>query len=539
MGIPRPLPTALPSFMKRLSTLLFGFFVLLAFAQAAPAPPGRSPEPPATGPALAGDDEILKEFKKYFRKFKETSDRVEAVLSLDGTDSPALVKVLLPILKDKDSEVVDATVKILAGLKSEASVAALFTALAEKKDEPTRLGLLRVIADGGLKGDSEPLIECLSDKSWRIRYRVVLALAARKEKASVPRFIELTKDKEVAVRCAAMEALGDFKEEAVVDIGIAALQDKTWQVRSSAAKVLFQVRAQRSIEPLIVAMEVEEGRLLKDYSLALEEITGKFYGMRTEQWRKWWNTNVNRFKIPTDEQLEKTKAKRAENAAIYSPPGSTSYHGIESPSRRVLFIIDVSGSMEAQVIERERFEDGDYPSMSRIDIVKTELQRTIEGLEPYVELNILSFATEVKPWKKKLVKCNVLNRKSAMEWVGRLEAIGGTSKEGLARAGLTGSANLEMGKTNTYGVLMRALDVENRGAQDDDYEVSVDTIFFLSDGRPTVGELVDPDDILREVRLANELRKVVIHTIALGEFQKEFMKTLARQNNGVFVDLGR
>ena len=528
--------------MLRFSSILLCLFALLLPAPAA-SPMIGHPEPGAavraTQPVGTSDQEILKEFKKYFRKFKETSDRVEAVLSLDGTDSPALVKVLLPILKDKDSEVVDAVITILSRVKDEATVVAIFTALEEKKDEPTRLGILRVIADGGLKGDYEPLLACLSDKSWRIRYRVVLALSARKEKQAVPRFIELTKDKEPAVRCAAMEALGDFHEEAVVDIGIKALTDKTWQVRSSAAKVLLQVRAQRSIEPLIVAMETEEGRLLKDYSLALEEITGKFYGMRTEQWRKWWSTNVNRFKIPTDKQLAKTKAKRAENAAIYSPPGSTSYHGIESPSRRVLFIIDVSGSMEAQVIERERFEDGDYPSMSRIDIVKTELQRTIEGLEPYVELNILAFATKVNSWKKKLVKCNVLNKRSAMDWVGRLEAIGGTSKEGLARAGLTGAANLGEGKTNTYGVLMKALDIEKRGSQDDDYEVSVDTIFFLSDGRPTVGDLVDPDDILREVKGANELRKVVIHTIALGEFQKEFMKTLARQNNGVFVDLGR
>ena len=90
--------------------------------------------------------------------------------------------------------------------------------------------------------------------------------------------------------------------------------------------------------------------------------------------------------------------------------------------------------MENHVIEKERFEDGDYPSMSRIDIVKTELSRTVEGLESYVKFNILSFATDVKSWKKKLVACNVLNRKSAMEWTRRLEAIGGNSKEDLARA---------------------------------------------------------------------------------------------------------
>ena len=115
----------------------------------------------------------------------------------------------------------------------------------------------------------------------------------------------------------------------------------------------------------------------------------------------------------------------------------------------------------------------------------------------------------------------------------------GSSEEDLARAGLTGAANLEAGKTNTFGALMRALEVSGRGATDRGYEVAVDTIFFLSDGRPTTGELIDPDDILREVRGANRLRKVVIHTIAIGEFQKQFMKTLATENGGMFVDLGR
>jgi hypothetical protein len=54
-----------------------------------------------------------------------------------------------------------------------------------------------------------------------------------------------------------------------------------------------------------------------------------------------------------------------------------------------------------------------------------------------------------------------------------------------------------------------------------------------------VGDFVDPDDILREVKAANELRKVVIHTIAIGEFQKDFMRRIAEENGGVFVDLGK
>ena len=96
-----------------------------------------------------------------------------------------------------------------------------------------------------------------------------------------------------------------------------------------------------------------------------------------------------------------------------------------------------------------------------------------------------------------------------------------------------------MGKTNTYGALMSALHVTGPKTADKDYEVDVDTVFFLSDGRPTVGDFGDPDDILRELKNVNELRKVVIHTIAIGEFQKDFMRRIADQNGGVFVDLGR
>ena len=50
---------------------------------------------------------------------------------------------------------------------------------------------------------------------------------------------------------------------------------------------------------------------------------------------------------------------------------------------------------------------------------------------------------------------------------------------------------------------------------------------------------MDIEDILKGVKEANELRKVVVHTIAIGEFQKTFMKRLAEENGGVFVDLGR
>ena len=486
---------------------------------------------------VGADDEIVKEFKKYFRKYKDTPTRVEAILSLEGTETTGVVDVLVPILKDSQAEVVEASVQVLAGFETDEPRQRLFEKLEKEKKEALRLGILRSIARGAYRGGEEVLVECLEDRSWQVRRRAVQALGASGNAEVGVSVAPLCTDKEPAVRSATLEALARLRSPLVHDAARAALQDESWQVRSSAIAALGHVRKTESVGWLVDHMQQEEGRLLEDIGAALENLTGRTFGSRTELWVRFWERGGD-YQIPTDEELAKLREVQRKRAEQYQPTG-TSYHGIETPSRSILFVIDVSGSMENEVLERERFADGDFPSFQRIDIVKTELARTIEGLEDYVKFNILAFATNVDPWKKDLVTANVLNKSSAIDWAKRLEPIGGESKMALGNVGLAGSADLSAGKTNTYGALSWALGLAGKGAREDEYEIEVDTIFFLSDGRPTTGDFIDPGDILREIGEANGLRKVVIHTIALGEFQKGFMKRLAEENGGVFVDLGR
>ena len=115
-----------------------------------------------------------------------------------------------------------------------------------------------------------------------------------------------------------------------------------------------------------------------------------------------------------------------------------------------------------------------------------------------------------------------------------------------ANAGLVGAANLEGGKTNTHGALMFPFGIDPAeppavGAKTGKASVKnkLDTVFFLSDGRPSTGRLVDTREILKEVARINQAYRVVFHTIAIGDFQKNFLRDLATQNGGVFVDLGR
>jgi hypothetical protein len=117
----------------------------------------------------------------------------------------------------------------------------------------------------------------------------------------------------------------------------------------------------------------------------------------------------------------------------------------------------------------------------------------------------------------------------------------------MAASGLSGAANLSAGKTNTLKALMYpfGIDPENppkaatTGAPKAAIANKIDTVYFLSDGRPSVGRLVDTNEIRKEVRQWNDLYRIVFHAIAIGEFQKEFLRDLATENGGVFVDLGR
>jgi hypothetical protein len=66
-----------------------------------------------------------------------------------------------------------------------------------------------------------------------------------------------------------------------------------------------------------------------------------------------------------------------------------------------------------------------------------------------------------------------------------------------------------------------------------------DTLFFFSDGLPTVGEYVNTEEILGGIRELNQFRRLAIHAVAIGDFKKEWMRRLAAENGGRFVDLGR
>src|SRR5262249_53723549 len=171
--------------------------------------------------------------------------------------------------------------------------------------------------------------------------------------------------------------------------------------------------------------------------------------------------------------------------------------GLRIASHHVAFVIDVSGSMDEHLPGQERSKS----APSRIEVARRELTACLEALEAGTQFNILPFSGNVTPWKDKAQECTEATFAEAKTFVQGLSALGGTN----ITAGL-------------------------RAAFDDP---TVDTIFFLSDGEPTQGEIVDPVGIREAVARWNEHRGVIIHTISIGD-RFPLLQWLAQDSGGTY-----
>jgi hypothetical protein len=175
------------------------------------------------------------------------------------------------------------------------------------------------------------------------------------------------------------------------------------------------------------------------------------------------------------------------------------YYGIDIEAKRILFIIDRSGSMRA--ITRENGRSG-----TRLWKAKEALTKAIQELPEDNEFGIMFYADSVRTWKQELVFATPDNKRDAATFIYRL--------------GLGGS-------TNTHGALLQSMDF------DDDLEA----VFLLTDGQPSSGSVVQPAAIVSDIVHRNRLRHLKINTIgiAVNAKTKSFLSTLAERCSGEFT----
>ncbi len=512
------------------------------------APMAFCPAEPAIVPQQ--QDETVRDFRKYFRRAKDTWERVEYIMALKRIEDPLVAKLLLPITSDEDSAVATAAIEVLAALPTPEMRAMLLEVVEKGKPKEDLPFVLQAAGLGPWPEFAELSRTHLSNKNADARLWAAVGAGRYADTEALPGLAEIAiGDKSSACRIAAVDALailGVGEETIAGPPLVVCLQSEDLPVQAAACLALRVVRVREAIGPLVDILENGEGRILSDVYPTLLELTDLQFLDDPVIWRNWWNRASVDYVLPDADLIAARRAQRAQTNELYKPSRKAgSFAGVETPSHSMVFVIDVSGSMEQFVVDRDEFREQGFTRFEKIEVVRKQVMSAIDSLEPYVKFNIIAFASETNTWRNKLSPANSLNKRSALDFVRKLKPIGGAASAALAQAGLSGSAGVEKGRTNTFQALCESLGLKPElalgatTAAATEVKTKVDTVFFLSDGIPSEGLLVDPNDILSTITEVNRFRRVVIHTVAIGDFQKDFMIELARQNGGQFKDLGR
>lgn len=294
------------------------------------------------------------------------------------------------------------------------------------------------------------------------------------------------------------------------------LDHEAWVVQTAAARGLAWLRERRGIPAMIERLSSAKGRLATDFREALRDLTGQDFRLNTELWRAWWEEQGPDYQVPPMEEVARVTAEMSKAAGV-------TFFGINTTSQRVLFILDLSGSMKWSTVPRDNPNDNsslppDLPrgdEISRLTAAKRDLRRALGGLREDALFNLVLYATDVWTWQDKMVLMEDDSRIEVQDYVDSLKANGGT---------------------NIYGALKLGLELAGADGGDEWSAPEIDTIFLLTDGRPSVGLTVDPDEILDFVRELNQNAGIVIHTIGLSGAQDSYLLgKLAEQNGGTYA----
>ncbi len=377
------------------------------------------------------------------------------------------------------------------------------------------------------KGASRVLDQALQHRDPTVQYRALNAVARRGGIADPRAVGKLLKSKDEAVRRAALLAVlrsqlaegdsgsrrldpfklagsddGVERQAAAIGLGemggeeaLGALHplamDEDWVVVAEAIRAMVRARDRSSIPVLIAGLEGAKGRLRTDFHAGLVQLTGLELGKGAGSWKSFWSKEQGTFVVPSVEEVKTTQKAREKRRR--KGDSEVEFYGLEILSDAFVLVVDTSGSMNASV--------GDSVK-TRLDIAKDQMRKTLDRVLDGVLFNVIPFSTEARPLTDGLAPMEPEAREEVLAYIKSLRESGGT---------------------NIYDSLSAAFEDER-----------VDTIYLLSDGAPSNGEISDPHSLRAEVERWNSVRGIRIHAIAVGQ-DHPLLKGLASDSGGGYV----
>ena len=409
----------------------------------------------------AAKQAFLKELKK--RSASDRADAITAFAEVARTETAELI--LKRGFTDADPHVRTAAQHGLAKLSDDAAVGKfllddLKRSLRKPGSEPLVVELFRALAGTEDEDLQTEILKLLDD-------------LLRSPKANLLMPMTMIDD---------FGSQGDAKAaRSVTLLARAKVAETKFGYRRCVIQALTRIHDPLAMDFLIERLPKFDGLIEHDVITYLQQITKLRFRNDNDgkDWKEWWALNRPTFKFPKAKEL--ALVKPIDNQQLL-------FYGIPICAKRVLFVLDTSGSMRGEPLEA----------------AKRALNGTIEQLPETVLFDVLFFDKGVTAWQQQLVPAATNAKHDAIRTVTARGMDRGTASD----AALHAAFNLEP-----------------------------EVIYFLSDGEPTDGR---PANIISAITTLNRTHRVSIHTIGVVTDRNgtggltQFMRPLAEQNYGTF-----
>jgi len=396
-------------------------------------------------------------------------------------------------------------IELFSTREAPGSLAALAGTLKDEDPAVVLEALDHIVADAGAEGLRDELRPLYRHKEPAIRRAAVFALGKLELTDAEAReeLFGLAGSSDAATRMGAAAALVEVRTLRAVELLHGLLSDRNWPVRAEVIAQMARLRDKSSISLLIARLGEENGRLRQDLLGALRVITAIDMGERADRWQRWWDEEGADFEVPSAAEVEEAEIHRKKLEKDRGRTEAATFYGVEVFSERVCFVLDVSGSMRLNAgknVDPEGPQDPTRPS--RMDVAKAELATIVRAFPDGKLFNLIFFESEVRSLSRKLVKMKKSVRQKSLRFI---------------------REQYSLGSTALYPALKLAFS-----------DPLVDTIYLISDGAPTEGEITDIVEIRAEVRRWNGARHVRIHGITIGQ-DSDLLRWLCEDTGGVYL----
>src|SRR5690606_32956442 len=143
----------------------------------------------------------------------------------------------------------------------------------------------------------------------------------------------------------------------------------------AAVKGLVALRKREVVPLLVERMQREQGRILREFADALFELTAQPFRTNASAWAAWLRGEGATFELATPEHVARVRQEQEERRLRQLT--NASFFGIRIESHRVIFILDISGSMNEPTRGKYVGQSGD----TRMSVAQRELKAAIDALD--------------------------------------------------------------------------------------------------------------------------------------------------------------